>query len=147
VVIGDGPERSTLEDLAQKMQLSSCVRFRGRLDTADLESTFAKASVVAVPSLGGEVFGLVVAENMSRGLPIVASDLGALAEVLGDTGVTVRAGDAMDLAHQLARILEDSALGSSLGIRARQRVLQQYQLNRMIDAHARIYRQIFANRS
>ena len=141
-VIGDGPQRNALEDLAQELQLSSCVRFMGRLDAAELERTFAKASIVVVPSLGGEVFGLVVAENMSRGLPIVASDLGAFAEVLGDAGLTFRVGDAHDLARQLARLLDDSALELSLGTRAKQRVLQSYPLSRMIDAHARLYRQL-----
>ena len=142
VVIGDGPERYTLEELAQKMQLSPCVRFAGRLDITELESTFAKASIVVVPSLGGEVFGLVVAENMARGLPIVASDLGAFAEVLGDAGLTFRNGNASDLAHQLARLLDDPALGLSLGARAKQRVLHRYPLSRMIEAHARLYRQL-----
>lgn len=142
VVIGDGPERPALEELAQKMQLSTSVRFAGSLGTADLETNFAKASVVVVPSLGGEVFGLVVAENMSRGLSIVASDLGAFTEVLGDAGLTFRIGNASDLAHQLACLLDDSSLGLSLGVRARQRVLQRYPLDHMIDAHARLYRQI-----
>lgn len=144
VVIGDGPERPALEELAQKMQLSPCVRFMGRLGAAELESNFAKATIVVVPSLGGEVFGLVVAENMSRGLPIVASDLGAFTEVLGDAGLTFRIGNASELAHQLARLLDNSALGLSLGVRARQRVSQRYPLSRMIDAHARLYRQICA---
>jgi len=144
VVIGDGPERDALEELAQKMQLSSCVRFVGRLNTSELESTLAKANIVVVPSLGGEVFGLVVAENMSRGLPIVASDLGAFTEVLGDTGLTFRIGDAHELEHQLARLLDDHGLRLNLGCRARQRVSESYPRDRMIDAHARLYRQIIA---
>jgi len=143
VVIGDGPERSALEEFAQEMQLS-CVRFVGRLNAGELESTLAKADIVVVPSLGGEVFGLVVAENMSRGLPIVASDLGAFAEVLGDAGITFRTGDAQELAHQLARLLDDPESQLSLGTRARQRVLQQYPLNRMIEAHARLYHELCA---
>lgn len=142
VVVGDGPERSALEELVQKMQLSSCVRFMGRLDTAELESILAKANIVVVPSLGGEVFGLVVVENMSRGLPIIASDLGAFTEVLDDAGLAFRVGNAHDLARQLVRLLDDSAFQLNLGVRARQRVLQHYPLNAMIDAHACLYRRI-----
>jgi len=144
VIIGDGPERFALEELAQQMLLSTCVRFTGRLGPADLESNFAKASIVVVPSLGGEVFGLVVAENMSRGLAVVASDLGALTEILGDAGFTFRVGNATDLARQLGRLLDDSTLGLSFGVRARQRVVQRYPLSQMIDAHACLYRQICA---
>jgi glycosyltransferase involved in cell wall biosynthesis len=142
VIIGDGPERHSLEELTEQLQLSTCVRFTGRLGSAELESTVAKANIVVVPSLGGEVFGLVVAENMSRGLTIVASDLGAFTEVLGDAGLTFRTGDSLDLAHQLTRLLEDSALRSDLRVRAKQRVLQRYPLDRMVDAHADLYRQI-----
>jgi len=147
VIIGDGPERFALEEFAQKMQLSTCVRFTGRLGPADLESNFAQASIVVVPSLGGEVFGLVVAENMSRALPVVASDLGASTEILGDAGFTFRVGDATDLARRLGQLLDDSALGLSFGVRARQRVIQRYPLSQMIDAHARLYRQICATKA
>jgi glycosyltransferase involved in cell wall biosynthesis len=142
MVIGDGPERSALEELTKKLQLSSCVRFAGRIAADDLDSALAKASIVVVPSLGGEVFGLVLAENMSRGLPVVASDVGCFAEVLGDAGLTFRAGDANDLASKIARLLDDSALASQLGGCGRQRILDHYLYGHMVEAHARVYRQI-----
>jgi glycogen(starch) synthase len=143
LVIGDGPERQALQDLAKKLQLSSCVRFVGRLAAAEVDSAFAKASVVVLPSLGGEVFGLVLAENMLRGLPIIASDLGCFVEVLGDAGLTFRVGDANDLAFQLAILLDDSALASRLGDRARQRIFDVYPRKDMIEAHARLYRRVY----
>jgi len=77
MVIGDGPERSAVEELTKRLELSSCARFVGRIAAADLDSALAKASIVVVPSLAGEVFGLVLAENMLRGLPVVASDVDA----------------------------------------------------------------------
>jgi len=144
-VVGDGPERNALKQLTQEMQLSSFVRFVGRLSADDLESAFLSASVVVVPSLGGEVFGLVIAENMSRGLPIVASNLGAFAEVLGDSGLTFGVGDASHLARQLARVLDDSALAANFGLRAKRRVAEVYSRHRMIEAHSDLYRQMIAS--
>jgi glycogen synthase len=144
LVIGDGPERQALQDLAEKLQLSSCVRFVGRLAAAEVDSAFANASAVVLPSLGGEVFGLVLAENMLRGLPIIASDLGCFVEVLGDTGLTFRVGNANDLASQLASLLDDPSLASRLGGRARQRIFDRYPRRDMIEAHARLYRQLCA---
>src|SRR6266849_8143754 len=141
-VIGDGPERSAIEELTKKLQLSSCVRFLGRIGAADLDSALAKASIVIVPSLGGEVFGLALAENMSLGLPVVASDVGCFAEVLGDAGLTFRVGDAKDLARQIARLLDDSALAFALGSRAQSRILENYQRSQMIAAHAQLYRRL-----
>ncbi len=139
LIIGDGPERSSLEGFAQDASLAGRVRFAGRLAAAQLQAALAQASIAVVPSLGGEVFGLVVAENMQRSLPVVASDLGSFAEVLGEAGLTFRAGDAAALAHELARLLDDSTLGASLGERARRRVLDQYDRRRMLEAHARVY--------
>jgi glycosyltransferase involved in cell wall biosynthesis len=141
-VIGDGPERSAIEELAKKLQLSSCTRFVGRIGAAELDSALAKASMVVVPSLGGEVFGLVLAENMSRGLPVVASDVGCFAEVLGDAGLTFRVGDAKDLAKQIARLLDDSALASAIGSRARRRIFENYLWSHMLEAHAQLYRRL-----
>jgi phosphatidylinositol alpha-mannosyltransferase len=131
-----------MEELAKQLQLSSCVRFVGRIATADLNSAFAKASMIVVPSLGGEVFGLVLAENMWRGLPVVASNIGCFAEILGDAGLTFRVGDAKDLARQMVRLLDDPGLVSALGSRARRRILESYPRSRMIEAHAQLYRRL-----
>jgi phosphatidylinositol alpha-mannosyltransferase len=92
-----------------------------------------------VPSLGGEVFGLVVAENMLRGLPVVASDLGAFVEVLGDAGFTFRTGDASALAAALSRLLDDPSLAVRLGRSARDRALGFCIKSRMMEAHTRVY--------
>jgi glycogen(starch) synthase len=143
LVIGDGPERTTLQDLAERLKLTSRVRYLGRLDAAELDSITAKASVVVVPSLGGEVFGLVLAENMLRGAPIIASDLGCFVVVLGGAGLTFRTGDATGLASQIANLLDNSALAAQLGGRARQRILDIYPRTLMIEAHARLYRRIY----
>jgi glycogen synthase len=141
LVIGDGPERGSLERLSQETPLAGCVHFAGRLVGAQLDAALARASVVVVPSLGGEVFGLVVAENMLRGLPVVTSDLGAFVEVLGEGGVTFRTGDAAGLARELARLLDDPALAAQLGKSAQRRVLEFCDFRRMLDAHAQVYRQ------
>jgi len=92
-----------------------------------------------VPSLGGEVFGLVVAENMLRGLPVVASDLGAFVEVLGDAGLTFRTGDPAALAAALSRLLDDPSFAATLGQRGSRRAETVYALDCMIESHASLY--------
>jgi glycosyltransferase involved in cell wall biosynthesis len=142
LIIGDGPERGSLENFAREVQLDAQIRFAGRLDGAQLEAALGQSSVVVVPSLGGEVFGLVVAENMLRALPVVASDLGAFVEVLGDAGFTFRTGDASALAAVLSRLLADPALATGLGHRARGRALDFCSRERMLESHARVYRRV-----
>jgi glycogen(starch) synthase len=144
LIIGDGPERASLEQFARDSQLTPMVRFVGRLGGEEMEVALARAAAVVVPSLGGEVFGLVVAENMLRGLPVVASDLGAFTEVLGEAGLTFRTGDASDLAGALARLLDDPALATKLGKRARQRVLDFCDQRRMVESHANVYRRVLS---
>jgi glycogen(starch) synthase len=143
LIIGDGPERTSLEQSAHDSHMDAHVCFAGRLSGSELEASLARASTVVVPSLGGEVFGLVVAENMLRGLPIVASDLGAFVEVLGGVGLVFRTGDAEGLASGLARLLDDPALATRLGNGGRERALHFCSKSRMIDAHARVYRDVY----
>jgi glycogen synthase len=139
LIIGDGPERASLERAAQAAPLAGRVRFAGRLVGPQLDAGLAEASVVVVPSLGGEVFGLVVAENMLRGLPVITSDLGAFAEVVGESDVTFRTGDAEALARQLARFLDNPAFAAEQAERGRQRALEFCNFRSMLDAHARVY--------
>jgi glycosyltransferase involved in cell wall biosynthesis len=142
IIIGDGPERSSLEQFVRDARLEDCVRFRGRLWGADLEEVFARCSLVVVPSLGGEVFGLVVAESMQRGLPVIASDIGAFTEVLGEGGATFRTGNAPDLAAQIARILDDPSLAKQLGQNGARRANEFCDRSRMIEDHAAVYRSL-----
>jgi glycogen synthase len=139
LIIGDGPERASLERASQTAPLAGRARFAGRLVGGQLDVALAEAAVVVVPSLGGEVFGLVVAENMSRGLPVIASDLGAFVEVLGEAGLTFRTGDAEELALQLARILDDPDLAANQAKHGRQRALEFCDFRRMLESHARVY--------
>ncbi len=142
LIIGDGPERAPLEQLARDSQLTALVRFAGRLDGTQLEAALAQVSAVVVPSLGGEVFGLVVVESMQRGLPVVSSDLGAFTELLDDAGLTFRTGDVKDLAATLSRLLDDPSFAAALGRRARQRALDFYDNSRMIEAHTGVYLEV-----
>ena len=144
LIIGDGPERASASQLVAQAGLSSRVRFAGRVPDSELDAAFANATMVIVPSLGGEVFGLAVVENMSRALPVVASDLGAFVEVIGDAGLTFRTGDAKDLAEKITTLLDQPDVGVELGRRARERVTRLYDKGRMIEAHARVYLDIAA---
>jgi glycosyltransferase involved in cell wall biosynthesis len=145
LIIGDGSERASLEQFARDSGLSGHVRLAGRVPNSELDAALADSLMVVIPSLGGEVFGLVVAENMLRALPVVASDLGAFAEVVGDAGLVFKTGNAADLAAKISQLLEDPALAASLGQRGRARALDFCSLPKMLEAHAAVYRKLTAN--
>ena len=144
LIVGDGPERASLESIVNEWSLGAQVIFLGHQTDVQLLDIFRKAQLIVVPSLGGEVFGLVVAENMLRGIPVIASDLGAFVEVLGDGGFTFKTGDSTDLAHQIRRVLLDPSLRDRAGTAARRRVLERFSMGRMIEGHALIYTRLFA---
>ena len=142
LIIGDGPERASLERLVREWGLTSRVQFLGRVSQSQIPRVLEKAAFVVVPSLGGEVFGMVVAENMLYGIPVLASDLGSFVEVIGDAGLTFKTGDPFDLARQMARLVDDTSLLERFRTSARQRMLASFPMSRMIDGHAEIYRRL-----
>ncbi|MEO0563532.1 MAG: glycosyltransferase, partial [Chloroflexota bacterium] len=77
-IVGDGPERSALEDFF----LGYPVTFSGYLRGLDLSIAFASADIFMFPSSVIETFGLVAAEAMASGTPVVASDVGGMREII-----------------------------------------------------------------
>jgi glycosyltransferase involved in cell wall biosynthesis len=87
-----------------------------------------------------------VIEAMAAGLPVVASSVGGLPELVadGETGILVPAGDAVALAEALARLLDDPELRRSYGAAARRRALERFDLARFRGAHLDVYRRELA---
>jgi glycosyltransferase involved in cell wall biosynthesis len=123
VVAGDGPERAALAALARSDEgdgggrPSAPVRFVGHVEDAELARLRAGAAVALVPSRSAETFGLAAAEAMAAGLPVLASRVGALGELVEDAAL-VAPGDPQALAAALTRLAADGAAGE----RARERV-------------------------
>lgn len=137
-IIGDGPERNTLEQQAHTAGLNGCVAFRGKLADSELDAALA-GSIVVLPSLGGEVFGLVAAQNLMAGRVVVASDLGPLAEVVGETGLTFPPGDATALADCLEKLLRNPQAFAGMARQAHQRAKNLFTLERMTRSHVELY--------
>lgn len=122
VVVGEGPERRACES-AVPDALREDVMFVGRVEPVELARVVGEASVVCVPSLGGESFGIVLLEAMAAGRPVVASDIPGYAAVLRDgvDGALVPPGDAPALADALAGVLADPARAKAMGASGRER--------------------------
>jgi glycosyltransferase involved in cell wall biosynthesis len=113
VVAGDGPERQALRALAADGQ----VHFAGHVGDAELVRLRAHASIALVPSRSAETFGMAAAEAMASGLPVVASRIGALPELLEESCL-VAPGNPPALADAIRRIAGDATAGR----RGRERV-------------------------
>jgi glycosyltransferase involved in cell wall biosynthesis len=106
VIAGDGPELEALRERAQ----GADVRFLGRVDDTALAELRARAALALAPSRSAETFGLAVAEAMAAALPVAASRVGAIPELL-DPQALVPPGDAEALAGAIVRLAGDSATG------------------------------------
>jgi 2-deoxystreptamine N-acetyl-D-glucosaminyltransferase/2-deoxystreptamine glucosyltransferase len=128
VVAGDGPLRAEVPEA------------RGMLPRAELEPLLAGAAVVAVPSLR-EGFGLVAAEGMAHGKPVVATAVGGLLDLVvdGDTGLLVPPGDVPALRAALERLLADRELRRRLGAAGRARAAERLSWDAVTDAIFNIY--------
>lgn len=90
------------------------VSFLGRVSEEEKRSLLRGSAVFVAPNLGGESFGIVLTEAMAAGCAIVASDLPAFVDVLGDSGSIVPAGDGEAIARSIIELLEDGARRSAL---------------------------------
>ncbi len=112
VVAGDGPELATLR------ARGGDVRFVGRVEEARLAELRSRATIALVPSRSAETFGLSAAEAMAAALPVAASRVGALPELVGEEGL-VPAGDPHALARAIGRLAGDPSAGERVRERVR----------------------------
>lgn len=98
------------------------VRFHGTADETSKRRVLASSQVLVAPNLGGESFGIVVAEGMAAGCAIIASDIAAFRGVVREAGVLVPPGDPGALSSWIARLLDDNAEARRLGAMARESV-------------------------
>lgn len=144
VLVGDGPERPAIERRVAASGLGGRVEITGWLGWEEADLRLGGAAVQAVPSLWEEPFGLVAAEAMMRGTPLVASEVGGLAEMIepGRTGVLVPPGEPEALAAALLTILEDRQAAGGLARAARTAAQERYRLGAFVDRMIGIYRRL-----
>jgi glycosyltransferase involved in cell wall biosynthesis len=122
VIGGGGPEQRRLEDLASG---DESITFLGRVDDDDLVEFYQSCDVFVLPTTSGEGFGLVAAEALACGVPVVTTDEGGAREVVRDgiDGVHVRAKDTESVSQGIQRLLRDNDERIRMAEAARERTL------------------------
>jgi phosphatidylinositol alpha-1,6-mannosyltransferase len=134
IVIGDGPLRAELEQLARARGVAECVRFVGSISDEERNAWLRRADLLAMPSRlpdegrAGEGFGIVYLEAGAYGKPVVAGNVaGALDAVSdGETGLLVDPSDADAVAGAITRLLLDRKLALRLGAGGAERARRHY---------------------
>jgi glycogen(starch) synthase len=142
LIAGIGTYTDELRALVERLGLGHRVRFTGFLDEQALRLHYAAADVAVAPSLY-EPFGLVAAEAMACGTPVVASDTGGLREILaGGHGLTFPPEDAGELADRIVEVLTDRALADRLVARGLRHIRARFDWDdvalRTADVYARV---------
>ncbi len=135
VVVGDGPDRAAMAKLyAGEARIS----FLGRLNDEAVAEVLANAALVAVPSLFGESFGVVLLEAMAAGALVVASDLPGYRVAGGSDALYVPPGDAFALARAIESLLEQGAPVQALRAAGRRRA-ESFSFEALVGAYTPLY--------
>ncbi len=133
VVVGEGPNRRPLEQLAQSLGVSGSVCFVGRADERALCNYYRRCDVMVMPSRlraqhnDVEGFGIVFLEANACGKPAVGGRCGGMADAIvhGETGFVVDSNDSADLSRHLQLLLSDRQLAQRFGATGRRRVVAE----------------------
>lgn len=142
LIVGDGPERGALERQAWDLGMTGRVIFAGAQMPDRMPAYIAAADAFLFPTELNEALPLVLLQAMACGLPVVASRIGAIPEVVdrpGKNGLLVPPGDAQALAAAAATLRQDEDFRRQLGLAARRRVLAEYTAKRMTARTLAVY--------
>jgi len=146
LVAGDGPLRAELEDEARSRFPRGTVRFVGYVDRMDQFMSGCDFFVVPTHSLLSEGFGLAALEAMASGLPVVATAVGSLTEVVADgkTGLIVDPYDVNKLTESLEMLARDHKARIRMGELARDRAQTHFKLEAMVESVMSVYREVLS---
>jgi N-acetyl-alpha-D-glucosaminyl L-malate synthase BshA len=144
-LVGDGPDHQRIQDRVRGLELSTQVQFLG--ERIDLPQLLRQADLFLLPS-ESESFGLAALEAMACGVPVVASRVGGIPEVVtdGETGLLAPVGDVATMAAQVVRLLADDALRARMGHAARERAVTVFPLEPTVAKYEALYRRLLAAR-
>jgi len=144
-IVGDGPEREPLEQLATDLRLAARVRWTGGLPAEQVANLWPDLDVLVQPSLAlpdwREANGQILMEAMANEVAVLGTDSGVIPELIADAGVVVSAGDVEGLAAGLLR-MTDQATRRGLAAAARARALRLYSDDAIAERTLQFWQQV-----
>lgn len=131
-----------LQLLIRQLGITDYVEFLGR--RGDIPDLLANIDVVVLPSIIPEAFGRVIIEAQAVGVPVVASNIGGISEVIDDkeTGILVPAKDVDALSEAILELKQNKRLAVNIVRKARQKIEKAYSLKQMTEKTIEVYEQI-----
>lgn len=145
VLIGDGPDRGRLEELARDLGVDASVSFLGKKPHSAMPGILSSGDLAVIPSLM-EATSVAALEAMACELPVVASDVGGLPEIVdGEVGALFEAGNPEALARTVLGVLAGGDL-PAMGASARKRVVERWSNDRLAERHLEVYSDLLRRR-
>jgi len=143
VMLGGGEMKSELEQLADTLDVTSAATIRGWVEPEDAQRIIRQSDIFVMPSQS-ESFGVAAVEAASYGLPVIASDVGGVPEIVDDgvTGILIKPGDEAGLAQAIIRLATDKDLRRSMGEAGRRLVAEKYDFEKCLDRMEAVYRKV-----
>ena len=144
LLVGDGPDRMPAEHLARQLGVYEDVRFMGKQEA--VEDILSVADVFVMPS-GSETFGLAALEAMACGVPVVASNIGGLPELVdhGENGFLCPVENVDAFAERIRQIITSDTLQKEMGHAARKKAEDYFDNQHVIPMYEQLYEKTLAN--
>ena len=131
IVLGDGSYLPFLKKYAKKHNIQNC-SFKGKLPQKEFFEYFGAADLFIYPELTKPAFGLVAAQALAHGTPVIGADHGAIPEVIADAGLLTIPGNARDLSDKIDYFLQHRENWDYIRKKARQRVESFFSVDEMV---------------
>lgn len=140
VIVGDGPMRDLVKDAAAE---NSIISYLGQIPFKQVLKKIRDSKLLIMPSVWYETFGRTMIEAFATGVPVIASNIGAMKEVVTNelTGLHFEAGSAQDLASKIRLLSADDKLRARLGNAGRQQYVEKFTAEKNYDLLMNIYDQ------
>lgn len=146
IIVGEGPERASLERLIAELELSACVWLAGNRD--DVPACLSHFDIFTLPSLGEGVPNTIL-EAMATGLPVVATSVGGNPELVehDETGLLVPSDDVNALANALLQLIEDPEQRLAMGQAALVKARETFDWHSTMNAYLQVYDELLCSNS
>ena len=147
LVVGTGEDAEWLQTFCHERGLDPYVTFYGHVENRRIATIYQQIDVLVVPSVWPENSPVTITEAMASGIPVIASDVGGISELVEDgvTGYLIPLRDSLAIAERIGRFLARPELLKTMGERALAKI-QAYPMQQQVERIVEVYRQVIAQR-